>query len=1324
MKNKLNIFLLLLLAAIPTLGQSVQFKHLEVADGLSNNAVFSVLKDVDGFMWFGTISGLNRYDGHSFRIYRHIDGDITSIPGNYVKEIHEISRRYLCLQGENGFSVLDKDKGIFMDGVSDIMEGAPMPDLVCTDEGDRFWLVKNWDGIYRYDSGKQSGHLPLSGKPKLTDIVSFGGHLYLAYDNGMIGETETSSLNEIRTDSHITSLIQKDRYEEFSMFIDREGYLWIYSVIGVWVYDTKTSQWKPELTAFLDTNSDFVHAISQDDKGRIWFGKDHSGIDILDKKSLEVLHVESDPDNNRSLSHNTVYSLYSDRDGLMWAGTYKKGVSLYGESVFKFDRYELGDINCIEEAPDNRLWLGTNDQGLLLWDKTKGVVKAYHSPGGADMPIVSLLTASDGTLWAGTFNAGLYEIRDGRVRVYNSQNGLLTDNVWTLAEDDEHRIWIGLLNGGLQCLSPKTGSFKSWTTSNSSITDNHVFSMSMTTDGYLLFCTSSGVMKIDVHTGSISQLISNNKEVRLWGAGINQIYSDSRGLVWLATREGLKMMDISSGEVSNVSLLLRLEPEQIAGIAEDNEHNIWVTSARKMINIKVTEGSDRKYEFKHIAYNSNDGLLNCDFNLRSIKALRNGEIASGGFYGLNLFSPSRIVHNTRKPAVLFSGLALFDEEIPSDINHSREFTVDYSQNFLTVKLGTDNFILSENTRYLYRLKEVGKNWISLPEGDNSISLINLSYGKYTLQVKAVNSDGVEGDISELKLRVKPPMWFTWWAFTAYFLIFAACIVYACLRWLRKEQEKLRISRMEQEMKKNEEISNMKFRFFTNISHELRTPLTLILAPLEGMLKDAPTGPQKTRLELMHRNALRLLTMVNQLLDFRKGELSAHHLSLSEGDIVGFLRNVCNTFLLMADKKNIRFSFFSGMEEFGMAFDADKIGKTVTNLLSNAFKFTPEGGKVTLMVDLMEGAQDTLEIKVSDTGIGIKDEDKPHVFDRFFQADQSNTTSVSGSGIGLNLVRDFVQLHEGTVDVFDNIGSGSVFVVHLPVKHVNHASENVKKETSPTSSDTDTAGVEPATDRSGFPLLLIVDDNSDFRTFMKISLELQYRVMTAGSGEEALKLLQASKPDLIISDVMMPGMDGNELCRRVKEKKETSSIPVILLTAKQATESKVEGLETGADDYVTKPFNMTILVLRIRKLIELSRSRKLTTATIDPTPSDIVITSVDEKLIEKAMKYVEDNISRSDLSVEELAREVGMSRVHLYKRLLQITGKTPIEFIRVIRLKRAAQLLRESQMNISEIAYEVGFNQPKYFSRYFKEEFGMLPSAYQEKEGVNKKVSIR
>ena len=986
--KRLSLVILWHIIFVSLYSQPFNFKHLEVADGLSNNSVYAILKDKDGFMWFGTNAGLNRFDGYTFKVFRHLHDDKHSLPDNYVKEIIESPNGNLWIKMGTGYTMFDKAANQFNNDTKNFMKklgSNGLPECIYVDSNEQTWFFVGWEGFYRYDKNNNTKFVSLYnfGLPEfgVSAINECNDGILFQYNNGILVCIDPSEMKPKWIKDEI-SLQMNGKQAFYSLFVDKEQCIWISNNSNLYVYDTVSDEWRHDLEEPWKSQNDIIHSVSQDNIGRIWVGKDYGGIDVFDKKTGHLTNLVNDKNNTRSLSHNTVYKIYTDKYGTTWIGTYKKGISYYSESMFKFNMYELGDITCVEQADDKHVWLGTNNDGLLLWNIEEAKVKKHYN---FTSPIVSLLKTSDNRLWIGTFNNGLYSLDiKGLTKYTVNNNGLLGNNVWSMAEADG-KLWIGFLDGGIQYIDMKSN--------------------------------------------------------------------------------------------------------------------------------KLT-----KYD-----------------------------------------------------------------EI------------------------------------------------------------------------------------------------------------------------------------------NEEINQMKFRFFTNISHELRTPLTLIISPLEDLLKSTKDESQKSMLMLIYRNAQRLLILVNQLLDFRKSEMTGHTLSLSESDIVAYIREVCNSFLLMANKKHIQFFFFSGIDNFHMAFDADKISKIVTNLLSNAFKFTPDGGRVTVMIEHIEGTQEMLEIKVSDTGIGIPDSEKEHIFERFYQAGHKGIEESTGSGIGLSLVRDFVNLHDGSVEVFDNIGTGTVFVIQLPVKHVDLISEHIVSAVENTNekNNEDTEKVIEQTDRRDFPLILIVDDNEDFRIFMQHSLELQYNVEIASNGEEAWEMIQQKRPDLIISDVMMPVMDGIELCKLIKNNQPTAHIPVILLTARQAVESKVEGLEIGADDYVTKPFNMTVLTLRIRKLIELSHYKQISHSTIDPTPSNIVITSLDEKLVEKAIKYVEDNISRSELSVEELSSELGMSRVHLYKKLLQITGKTPIEFIRTIRLKRAAQLLRESQLYVSEIAYEVGFNNPKYFSKYFKDEFGVLPSAYQLKEKNNK-----
>ena len=1337
--------LVLLLASWMAAAQSYQFKHLEVADGLSNNSVNTICKDRDGFMWFGTATGLNRYDGYTFKVYQHANDDPGSLPDNYITDIVEMPDGRFWINTARGYVLFDKERDCFVTDVTGFMKNLGsegVPERFFVDREGNTWLSVVAEGCYRYKEGGKRLYfsyaehsLPAYG---VTQMAECSDGLLLIYNTGLLVCLDRASLAIKWKTDEITKNMPAGKTIEFSLFVDRDNCIWAYSSMGIWAYDCGTKSWRTDLTAIWSSRTDvIIHAVAQDIEGRIWVGKDYDGIDVLDKEMGKVTSLVAHDDNGRSLPHNTIYDLYADRDGIMWVGTYKKGVSYYSESIFKFNMYEWGDITCIEQADENRLWLGTNDHGILLWNRSTGKAESFwrDAEGQLPNPVVSMLKSKDGKLWVGTFNGGLYCMDGSRVRSYKEDigNALASNNVWALVEDDKGRIWIASLGGGLQCLEPASGTFETYTSNNSALPENHITSLCWGDDNTLFLGTASqGVGMMDMRTGEIKKVQGQGGSIKMSNDAVNHVYRDSRGLIWIATREGLNVYDTRRHLFLDLSPVAEAKGNFIAAITEDQERNMWVSTSRKVIRVTVASDGKGSYLFDSRAYNSEDGLQNCDFNQRSIKTLHNGIIAIGGLYGVNVFAPDHIRYNKMLPNVMFTGLSLFDEAvkvgqsyggrvlIDKDLNDVENVEFDYKQNIFSVSFASDNYNLPEKTQYMYKLEGFSNDWLTLPLGVHNVTFTNLAPGRYVLRVKAINSDGYVG-IKEatLGIVVNPPFWMSWWAYLLYTIGLVVVLFLARYRMLKREREKFHLQQIENEVAKNEEINNMKFRFFTNVSHELRTPLTLIISPLEGMLKETTDELQSTRLQLMYRNAQRLLHLVNQLLDFRKGEMSTHQLSLSEGDIISYVHSVCNSFLLMADKKHIQFSFFSGIDTFSMAFDADKVGKIVMNLLSNAFKFTPEGGRVTVMIEHVAGTPDMLEIKIADTGIGISDVDKEHIFERFYQADHKGVEETTGNGIGLSLVRDFVTLHEGEVKVFDNIGTGSVFVIQFPVKHVE-TQVQLPPETGISVGEEEDKEIKEETkeeaERKDFPLLLIVDDNEDFRIFMRYSLELQYRVRLAVNGKEAWEMMQEELPDLVISDVMMPQMDGNELCRLIKQDKRTAHIPVILLTARQNTEAKLEGLQTGADDYVTKPFNMTILVLRIRKLIELSRYHRVTHGMIDPAPSEIVITSLDEKLIEKAIKYVEDNMSRTELSVEELSRELGMSRVHLYKKLLQITGKTPIEFIRVIRLKRAAQLLRESQLHVSEVAFEVGFNNPKYFSRYFKDEFGVLPSVYQEKEG--------
>jgi signal transduction histidine kinase/DNA-binding response OmpR family regulator len=619
----------------------------------------------------------------------------------------------------------------------------------------------------------------------------------------------------------------------------------------------------------------------------------------------------------------------------------------------------------------------------------------------------------------------------------------------------------------------------------------------------------------------------------------------------------------------------------------------------------------------------------------------------------------------------------------------------------SIEFSALNFFHPQKTQYRYILEGFNKEWLTTDANQRKVTFTNLDPGDYTFKVKASHGDGVwDGEETTLRITVLPPFWKSSWAFVCYAVLIIAALIIVRTLIVRRERMNFRVQQEKLEAQRMHELDEMKIRFFTNVSHEFRTPLSLILAPLENMMQSS-SPDQRNHLQVIQRNAKRLLNLVNQLLDFRKVEIQEVRLSTSEGDIVTFIRELVHSFYDVSKQKNIALNFRTSIPSFETNFDQDKIEKIVFNLLSNAFKFTLAG---TVEVELSEHQADGrnyFRIDVSDTGIGIPKDKQAKVFDRFYQHDLDGVVTNEGNGIGLSIVNEFVKAHGGFMSLVSEPMKGSRFSVFLPLERVT-VSMNILEENSP---DND----EGVTDK---PTLLLVEDNNDFRYYLKDQLINEYTVLEAENGNQGLKAALHAIPDLIISDVMMPGMDGVQLCKELKSDRHTSHIPVILLTARHSPEQKIQGFEFGADDYITKPFNFEILQSRIRNLIhqrQLFQQHFQKHLSVKAT--EVQITSLDEKFIKSALETVERNIANPDFSVEELSRLMGMSRVLLYKKLLSLTGKSPIEFIRSIRLQRAAQLLEKSQCTVSEVAYQVGFNNPKYFAKYFKEEYSILPSAY-------------
>lgn len=721
------------------------------------------------------------------------------------------------------------------------------------------------------------------------------------------------------------------------------------------------------------------------------------------------------------------------------------------------------------------------------------------------------------------------------------------------------------------------------------------------------------------------------------------------------------------------------------------------------------------YSFKNLS--TKDGLSENCFNAYSSCKLSNGDLLFGEANGYTYINPNKITEKKRPLAeVYFTNLTIGNEVIEVDsiykgrkllttvFRKTKTLSLRYDDNLVTIEFAAGDLLNSDKIKYAYKLENLNTQWYYTT--DNKVIFNTLPPGRYTLLVKACNSDGIwNEEAAALNINVSPPLYLSNWAKALYLLAVIGLTV-LLVSWLRKRQQARQIQeRVKMEQDQKTLLNEMKLKFFTNISHDLRTPLTLIISPIQMLLNETRDEGVRKKLNTVNKNAQQLLSLINSLLDFRKIDAGVETLSCKTGDIVSFIREVCESFQEYALEHGIHFSFMNEVTSLYMSFDPVKIKKVMNNLISNAFKYTPDQGEINV---LLYCEDEQVCICVADSGEGISDKDKPHIFERFYQVSQ--TQEKTGSGIGLHIAKEYTHLHQGTISVSDNIPHGAVFTVRLPI------TTNVVAKETPDKDHTDDMQVagddEDIMQKEPQYTILLVDDNKDFCSFMAEYLSDEYAILTAYNGAEALKVLEKNEVNIVISDIMMPVMNGTELCQRIKTNLRWSHIPVILLTARMAEEWRNEGFEQGADDYIIKPFDFNILKLRIKKFIEWTeKSHRTFSQKLEVSPSEITITPLDEQLISKAIKIVEENMGDSDFSVEKLGEELGLSRSYLYRKLMLITGKGPAEFIRTIRLKRSKQLLGKSQKQIAEIAYEVGFSSPKRFTISFKKEFGISPSDY-------------
>lgn len=1369
-----------------------KFVRFDVSNGLSHNQVNCILKDRKGFMWFGTMSGLNRFDGYASKVFIHDFSNPHSINDNYIISVFEDPCGKIWVNTRNGLNIYDPETETFSQNVYSYLKQLSLPDNsvsnIIKDKNGNYWFLGTKCRLYKYFSSfKKNVKVDLSfrgeGNSRRDVITSAGfnskNELWVVYQSGILLLVNSENFKTIYRTDFLRKFNGGETFK-YNLFIDSDDDLWICcpdSPIGAFYFNPSTRSFlhidKGNGKKGLNTNQ--ILSIVQDNKGLIWIGTDHGGINLLDKKDFSVSYLLNNPEDKNSLSQNSIYSLYKDNLGIIWAGTYKRGVDYFHEDIFRFglfkhllsDPQSLGydDVNCFCEDPKGNIWIGTNVGGLNYYNRHTGKFKHFvHEAGNSNSlsnnVIVSLYEDRGEKLWIGTYCGGL-DCYDGLKFTHfmhePSNSGSISQNsIWSILEDYQHNLWIGTLGGGLDRFDRNRKVFYHYRAGyKNSVRSDYITSLTEDKDKNLWVGTAEGVDELLRKNGRFVHYGHNNDPKSLSNNNVLAVACDLSGNIWIGTRDGLNLFEKGKRRFKIFRKNDGLPDNSILTALADNLGKMWFSTPNGIssLTFRKDKKANKDY-FIFRNFDESDGLQGKEFNEKAACKTSQGELLFGGANGFNIIRPSSITMSRTAPRVVFTDLQIFNKSVGVNeevkgkvvlkkaISETSEIVLKYSDNVFSVEFAALNFLHPEKVKYIYRLKGFNKTWLTTDGYNRRITYTNLNPGEYYFIVKASNNDGLwNGQEAQLKITVLPPFWKSNFAILLY-LIFVAGLLFL-LRWLelRRARMNYRNEQELQEAQRRHDMDMMKIKFFTNVSHEFRTPLTLIISPLEQMLKKLKNSDQEKQLALVYRNARRLLNLVNQLLDFRKMEVDEIKLHPTFGDIIQFLKETTLTFSDISEKKDIHLSFYSSVSGFNTLFDHEKLERTLFNLLSNAFKFTPSKGSVSVEIELeneINGSKTASEkignevewliIKVKDTGIGISEEKHEQIFERFFQNDLPGSLMNQGSGIGLALTKEYVKLQGGTIDVESALGKGSCFTLHLPFNQLEEGS--ISEEVSYLAIDSG-ENVNETSEMKGFkvdkkkPLILIVEDNEDFRFYLKDNLKQRYNILEAENGEEGWERILTYMPDLIVSDIMMPEMDGIDLCHRIKTDRRTFDIPVILLTARITDEQKLEGFEHGADEYITKPFSFEILEVRIKNLIAQRQNlRKSYQKKIEIKSEEIKIDSADEQFIKKATDLVERELSHPEFSVETLSRELGMSRVHLYKKVLALTGKTPIEFIRFIRLKRAAQLLEKSDLSVSEVAYRIGFNNPKYFAKYFKAEFNTLPSMYaslkhQEKESETK-----
>ncbi|QQS37578.1 MAG: response regulator [Ignavibacteriales bacterium] len=1365
---KILVFILLFIRIEFAQQSRYSFEHITSANGLSANTVLSIMQDSRGLLWVGTHEGLNRFDGYNFKVFTNDLTDSLSLSANAIYAIQEDTKGDLWIGTyTGGLNKFNRQTESFIRIPVDVNSSeATSSDniyaLACDKKGN-IWVGTS-NGLNKYDVNRKTFDKYFFDS-STTNSISSNIISSLAYDekrNVVWIGTKTGGLNKLDLASNefirytLASPFNKNQSVEHicCLFLSEDDVLWIGSLgDGLFRLDILKNEItnfvnQPDNPGSLSDNS--ILSLHQDQAKRLWVGTYTSGLNLFEpatKTFYKFVHNSRDPG---SIGDNTVYALFHDNKNVLWIGTWTDGLNkLIPDCKFRHYRHDPENKNSLSadgiyaiiEDRNGNVWLGTDVSGLNRYDtRNNSWTHFRYDPldnnSISSDGIYSLLEDREGKIWIGTDGAGVcrYNSKTGKFIRYQhdprNPNSLSIDAVSVMFEDIDGDIWIGSFGGGLNKFSSKKGTFsKIIYNPNDPLgrTEAGIYSMFEDSDGIIWIGTyGSGLFAYNKATGqSVSYHYTKDDTASLSDKNISSIMQDSQGTIWVGTYNGLNKFSKQSRKFIRYTTNEGLPNNTIYGLLEDNHNNLWISTNKGLCRFNYRSGRIRNY-------NTNDGILNEEFNQWAYFKGNSGKMYFGGVNGLTVFNPDEISDDTNTINVVLTKFNLFNK--PVQIGYDKILDRTILKNSIAeldnINLTHEDYVFSlefsaleysspGNIRYAYKLEGFDEEWTVVESDRRVATYTNLSHGTYIFNVKSTNRDGIWNDKpTSVSIIISPPWWKTNWAYSGYALVIFAILFSVRTYDLKRQRLKHQLKLEHEHAEKLEEVDNIKSRFFANISHEFRTPLTLIVGPAEQILNSQSKDELKKNVGLIKQNANNLLSLINQLLELSKLDSGKLQLQASEQNFIPFLKGMVMSFESLAVINSLTLKLDVPSDELLIFFDKSKMETILKNLLSNAFKFTPNGKEISICLTTNEH---NMTLSIRDTGVGMDANELPKVFDRFYQVNNLSNKNPGGTGIGLSLVKELVELHHGQIQVTSRKNEWTEFKLTFPLGK-NHLSESeIDSEFhvyTESKSNIDKhefihlTGDEKSSAPTTKNILLIVEDNYDVREFIKDALGDSFHYEEAENGE--LGILKACDiiPDLIISDVMMPIMDGNAMTQKLKADQRTSHIPVILLTARSGSEDRIAGLETGADDYLTKPFDAHELMARIINLISIRKKLQeiFNADNLAAIPvSRKKLKGIDAEFMQRVLKVIEEHISEEEFTIEDFGNEVGMSRSQMFRKIKALTGKSCSVYLRSIRLSKAKVMLKNNENNVSEIAYSVGFNSPSYFSHCFKEEFGYAPS---------------